>query len=205
MELPAVVEVINGEQVVKQEATIVGCGHWTAEELAPFGWYPVEGAADPRTETESGYTFDAAAQVYRPEITPRPAGEVRSACKGQIDRLAGQARTAFITDAPGQDLIYEAKRSEVVKFDGIIAGGGQPNPADYPWMSDRAERLGLPLSAVAAEWRARNAAWVQVGVAIERVRETAKEKLAQAVTASQAWAVVTEAEGGFAAIIEASQ
>lgn len=71
----------------------VGSAHWQPADFLPFGKVPVEGKADPATEVETGYTYDAAAGIARPIIAARPLVDVQTeaiaAIKAEASRLIG--------------------------------------------------------------------------------------------------------------------
>lgn len=108
-----------------------------------------------------------------------------------IDAQAETARLKFITTWSGQALAYEAKRREADAWGMVIAAAGTPVLPDYPWMRGRAARLNgvaeaavtqPQMQVVADEWAAKAAIWEAAGIAIENIREQAKEDLASALT-----------------------
>lgn len=108
-----------------------------------------------------------------------------AAALSDIDASAEAARARWITQGSGQALAYEAKRREAEAW----AADGAPDPATYPWAAARAARLnGVTVAAVTVaqaqavidEWTAMAAAWEAAGIAIEAIREQAKEDIALA-------------------------
>jgi len=93
-----------------------------------------------------------------------------------IDGQAETTRTKFITPGSGQALVYEQKRAEAAAWSAATS----PDPADYPLLKARAERLNPTIpdySAVAAEWNVKAAAWLVIAAEIEGIREGAKEAI----------------------------
>lgn len=118
----------------------------------------------------------------------------------EIDSQAEAARALWITPGSGQTLAYEAKRREAERW----IDDSAPDPVTYPWAAGRAARLnGVTVGAVAVgqvqavidEWTAKVAAWEAAGIAIEDIREQAKEDIAaaadiaavEAILAAIAW------------------
>lgn len=102
--------------------------------------------------------------------------EAKAGAKRIVDSRAEAARLQFITAGAGQALVYERKRAEAEAWD----AAGSPDPADYPLLKARAERLnaGTPdYQAVADEWNAQSAAWQVAAAAIEGLREGAKDAI----------------------------
>lgn len=115
--------------------------------------------------------------------------DVKAAAKSAIDAAAERAREKYITPGAGQALVYEAKRTEVARWRAAESPAA-PNAALYPWAADRAERLDVTIAAVLAVWAAQADAWAAVGIAIENVREAAKEVIDGAENAATVQAVV---------------
>jgi len=113
--------------------------------------------------------------------------ELKDRIKRQIDAHAEAARGHFITQGTGQAMIYQRKAEEAKA---LIAAGGTPNPADYPFLSASVGIEADNLAAVAALVLATEAAWVQVGTAIEAIRLGAKQAVDAATDTSAALAVV---------------
>lgn len=100
----------------------------------------------------------------------------RAAARADINDQAEAARRRWITPGDGQALVYQAKHAEALQWRAILAAGGTPDPAHFPLLAERAQRLnpGSPdHDAVAQEWVAKAAAWTDAAARIEAVRETA--------------------------------
>lgn len=124
----------------------------------------------------------------RPTAYEAPVVDLRALkaeLKARVDRAAEAVRLRFITPGAGQALVYEAKRTEVARW---LAANKPTNPSasNYPWAAARAERLDVTIYAVLTEWDAQASAWAVVGIAIENVREAAKEAISTAADEAQA-------------------
>lgn len=118
-----------------------------------------------------------------------PLSEARAAALALIDASAETARQDFVTAGDWQLLSYEAKRREAERW----AADAAPAPANYPWARSRAARLAgvaedavttAQAQAVITEWAARADAWEAAGIAIEYVREGAREAVTTAADAA---------------------
>lgn len=123
----------------------------------------------------------------------------RSRAAEMVDKGAEAARIQWITPGAGQALAYEAKRRECMSWADVIAAAGTPVLSDYPWMRSRAARLNdiaegavvqAQMQAVADEWAAKITSWAAAGIAIENLREQAKEDISVAPDAATVQAVL---------------
>lgn len=98
--------------------------------------------------------------------------------QAEIDRSAGQVRLLFITDAPGQEMIYQEKRREAETYlaDLTLA------PEETPHLTAEAAAFGVTRSAKALEIIAQAAAWTSVSALIETRRLAAKANVQAAVS-----------------------
>jgi hypothetical protein len=106
-----------------------------------------------------------------------------------IDDAAERERLKYITPGSGQALVYEAKKAEVARWNSSNA-----SEASFPWAKGRADRLGVSVLEVIATWEAQAGAWATVGIAIENVREAAKEAAAATKDDDAAMAVLDAIE-----------
>lgn len=125
------------------------------------------------------------AKAARDAPPPPALADVAKLARARIDAAAERARAKWITIGAGQALTYAEKRREAE----VWAGDSAPDPANYPWARARAARLnGVAPSKVTKaqtqpvidEWLAAAAAWTAAGIAIEDVREAAKDAIAAA-------------------------
>lgn len=120
--------------------------------------------ADQALETLDGWVVEGGALVLA-DLTA-----YRREAIARINEAAGQTRLQFITDIPGQQMLYQAKEQEAAAY---LAES--PAPADlsnYPLM---AAEVGPGLTALtpldlAQTWLAMAAQWRGVAATIENIR-----------------------------------
>lgn len=103
-----------------------------------------------------------------------------------IDNDAGDFRTRFITDVPGQQQTYAEKEKEA------RAWTVESDPADFPFLSAEAAARGVTIAEVAALVIATADAWRNLGAAIEGARMGAKAGVS-AARAAVDWAAMDAA------------
>lgn len=103
----------------------------------------------------------------------------KAAARKVLARQAEAARQRFLTPGDLKSSVYTQKQAEAARWQEIVDGSGTPDPAEFPFLKARAERLnpGTPdYQAVADEWTAKVAVWVHVaGPEIENSYEAAVE------------------------------
>lgn len=120
---------------------------------------------------------------------------LKSKLQADIDRNAGEIRLLFITDAPGQDMIYQEKRREAEAL--------QANPdlpaEQTPHLTAEAAAFGVARAEKAAEILTRAGAWTIISALIETRRLSAKAAVQAATSAISAraaanvdWSDVTD-------------
>lgn len=130
-------------------------------------------------------------------IAPEPpsAAEVLGAAKAAAVARAGQmvaaARTGFITDLPGQEMIYLGKEDEARRW----LGAAEPVLADYPFLEAEVGITAATPHDLATLWLAMAAAWRGVAAQIEAARMTAMGEISAATTAGEAEAAVAALAG----------
>lgn len=103
------------------------------------------------------------------EFTP-PEPDVigtRRKALAAIDRRAGEVRTLFITEVPGQQGTYLLKAANARDF---IDAGYPADLTGYPWIEAEAAARGVTATEAADLVAAEEAQWIQIGVAIEQAR-----------------------------------
>ena len=162
------------------------CAGWTDEQMETYaGWIAVDPASpyDPVLHNATGGGAISGGGLALPAHADRSLETIKAEALAKVDDEAETARLQFITGGAGMALVYERKRDEAEAYLAAVT----PDPADYPLLKARAERLD-PVTpdydAVAAEWSARAAAWVTAAAAIEGLREAAKENIAAAAAAA---------------------
>lgn len=105
-----------------------------------------------------------------------------------LARASEAARQRFMTPGDLKSAVYQTKQREAQAWQATVDAGGTPEPADFPFLKARAERLapGAPdYQGVADEWNALAAAWLTAGPAIENLYEAAVEAVSAATTAEE--------------------
>lgn len=130
------------------------------DDLAPPGTY-IE-VADMVYPTLSGLKVQGGAVVMA-DLTATRAGAI-----GRINARAGDVRKTFVTDLPGQQMLYLAKEAEARAY----VADPAPDMADYTLMS---AEIGAGLTApdawsLAQLWLNMGAQWRQVAGLIETAR-----------------------------------
>lgn len=133
--------------------------------------------------------------VYAPEeqmgamvggaIDPRPLrtlDEARRQAGLRINLAAGQSRTKYFTNIPGQELTYVEKQNEQKAYDAVVAAGGTPVPTDYPICNAEASATGYTLAEVIGQVRTAAAQMTTVGAQIEAIRRAALVEAQNATT-----------------------
>jgi len=162
------------------------CAGWSDAALEAYaGWIAVDPASpyDPAVHNATGGGAISGGGLALPAHADRSLETIKAEALAKVDAEAETARLQFISGGAGMALVYERKRDEAEAYLAAVT----PDPADYPLLKARAERLD-PITpdyaAVAADWNARAAAWVTAAAAIEDLREGAKETIAAAADAA---------------------
>lgn len=142
------------------------------------GWQALNCAWDAELVDDAG--------VWRAKSAAELLGQGRTTAQKEVDRQAERARQAYVTPGSGQAMVYDAKKSEALAWQAVVAAAGVPSLADYPFCRARAARLnGVAEGAVTQaqgqavidDWSGKITAWQAAGIAIEAVREQAKEDI----------------------------
>lgn len=118
-------------------------------------------------------------------IDPRPLrtlNEARRQANLRINLAAGQSRTKYFTNIPGQELTYVEKQNEQKAYDAVVAAGGTPVPTDYPICNAEASATGYTLAEVIEQVRTAAAQMTTVGAQIEAIRRGAIVEAQNATT-----------------------
>lgn len=105
--------------------------------------------------------------------------QLKASSHRQIDVAAGDVRLRFITDAPGQDAVYQEKRreAEALQVDPEL-------PLDAtPHLTAEATAFGVSRTDKAFEVMAQASSWAQVSALIEARRLMAKAAVTASTTA----------------------
>ncbi len=110
----------------------------------------------------------------------------QAAARAEINRLAGLARVPFITDIPGQQMIYLGKEAEARAW----LAAETPDPADFPLMTAEVGLTAETHWQLAQLWLGMGAVWRQVAAAIEGARMAAIRAVDAAASTEEADAAV---------------
>ena len=114
-------------------------------------------------------------------IIMRERGVLIAEQHARIDAQAETLRARYVTLAPGQAMVYEAKRREA---EGVrMQEESEINRADYPHIVVEKERLGVATMREAADViLAKASEWTSLSARIEQARWIAKARIAEAQT-----------------------
>jgi len=91
----------------------------------------------------------------------------RAGAVERINRAAGQARQRFITDLPGQEMIYKAKLDEAQAY---LAAGEPEDLTGYPLLAAEVGITTQTAYQLAVLWLWMAEIWVQAAAQIEAIR-----------------------------------
>lgn len=113
-----------------------------------------------------------------------------------VDTAIGQIRLAYITEIPGQQMVYQSKEAEALAYEQDL-----DDPKDmikYPYIASEATALGVSTDTVATTYLDLSAQWRTVGVQLEALRIATKTS----ITAAESVEEVESTMANFAAAIE---
>lgn len=118
--------------------------------------------------------WDAAMVIVGADLPPEPSAPTPSEAleRAKTEGLAvahnisRQARELFLTDLPGQEMIYTAKREEAER----MLDDTDPAPAAYPFLAAEIGITGSTLIGVGEAIRATSTLWQIIGPRIEAAR-----------------------------------
>ncbi len=104
--------------------------------------------------------------------------DLRAEATATANRMAGAARGQFITDIPGQQMIYQAKEAEARAY----AADPDPDLSAYPLIAAEVGITAPDAWGVAQVWLNMAALWTATAAALEAARLTATAAIAEAGT-----------------------
>jgi hypothetical protein len=152
-------------------------GHWPNDTYYITAGVPV--ALPPRPSNSARFDFEAKVWLTDPVAE---LAEYKASARAEVNARAGAARRGWITDLPGQDLVYAAKRTEAV-----VWLNADPVPADlsaFPWIAAEVGITAPTAAELAQIWLNLDALWQAEGARIEALRQAALTTIAAAQTAS---------------------
>lgn len=144
----------------------------------------VEAAHPCPDDVEQGWLYAEGAFAPPPALAI-DLDVLKADLKAAIDAGAERERLRYITGGAGQAMTY-ARKVEEAK---AVQAADEPDPADYPMLAASIGIDGEDIETVAATVLAMDAAWAQIGAAIEAARLTAKRLIDEAETVEAAQAV----------------
>ena len=142
------------------------------------------------------YIWDFTSSAW---VDSRTLEEIQAQGIVDIDRVAGEIRSKFITVAPGQEGTYLRKADQARKWVAEKIAGNAPDIEDVAYVLVKSEMLTMQAvdETVTADLAAqviveKEDQWLTLAAAIETYRRVGKEKLAQATTATEAKAILNE-------------
>lgn len=125
-------------------------------------------------------TFDFAAEAWvdarDAEAIARDLDETRQEAIFCVNQRVGRARQKFITDLPGQDMIYLRKEREAVAY----LAASDPTLAEYPMISAEVGVTAETAYQVAQVWIYMSQTWQAVAAELETIRLTATNAIVAA-------------------------
>lgn len=89
----------------------------------------------------------------------------------KVNEAVGKIRSRFITVLPGQDMIYQSKEAEAIRY--LNADPAPDNLTDYPFIQAEVGVLAESAYHVASIWAGMSEHWRGVAAGLESVRMTA--------------------------------
>lgn len=135
-------------------------------------------------------------------VDPRTAADhlaellaAREAALNRITTLRGQARLAYITDLPGQDMLYMAKAEEARAY----LADPDPDPADYPLVLSEVGITAPTAYEVAQVFTNLNAMWRRTAGSLDAACFQAEAAVQQAPDAATIDAILADLAAGLIA------
>jgi hypothetical protein len=125
---------------------------------------------------------------------PTVSDAQRALALERITKQRGRARAMFVTDIPGQDMVYLEKRSEAVAY----LNDANPDPDLYPMVIAEVGVTGDTPYEVAQVWLNMNDMWRYVSTTIERVTLKATNLVNAASQKSEIDAAMAEIDSSLA-------
>lgn len=119
----------------------------------------------------------------------------KASARANVNGVISDLRLLFITDLPGQSMIYKEKEDEAVRYKAAV----MPNVSDYPWIEKEVGITAGTAEGVADVFIALAEAWRTVGSSLEQIRVRANTSIAAATSV----AMVATATATFTADVAA--
>lgn len=137
------------------------------------------------TSSSGEQTQEALQEVLAPYGIYIGLEELKAALTAKIDADAEIHRLKFITGGSGQALTYAQKADEANAY----ISATDPNEDDYPLLLAEVGVTAGSIGGVASVVRSAYGQWQQIGAAIEAIRLSSKQAIAQSDSDAEAWSV----------------
>lgn len=131
-------------------------------------------------------------------VVPDTLEEQRATALLAIRDAIGAVRRLFITDLPGQEMVYMAKEIEARAYAALPSP--PPDLTDFPLLAAEVGITAPTASELAALWLGMAAAWRAVAAQIEPLRLTANAAAAAATTPTELATALDAISTGLSAI-----
>lgn len=115
----------------------------------------------------------------------------------RVNAKIGEARLSYITAIPGQEMLYQAKEAEAVRYVAM-----SPEPADlsdFPLIGAEVGITAATAYELAQLWLNMSAQWRGVAAELEALRLTAVRDIEEAATAEEIATAESDLEAALAA------
>jgi hypothetical protein len=119
-------------------------------------------------------------RANNPVAAASSLADKKEIAKHLVDRQAGNARELYITETPGQQMVYQQKAEEALACKSVIDAAGTPDPDDYPHLVAEVGTTAEDLAGVTAIILARRALWIATSAEIEGLRSASKAAIDEA-------------------------
>ncbi|MCB5412297.1 hypothetical protein [Pseudogemmobacter faecipullorum] len=126
-----------------------------------------------------------------------PTDAQRAAAQEAIQTVRGDLRRRFITDLPGQDMVYLEKRSEAVAF----LSDPDPAPLLFPMVFAEVGITADTPDGVAQVWLNMSDIWRNVSTVIEAATLRASRLVEEAATTAQLDAALAQMQADLVALV----
>lgn len=144
-------------------------------------------AINVRFVVEGDQDWPMALAMLAPEDIPtpppaKPLQQVQNKIRVSINQLVGEVRKAYVTDIPGQDMIYMRKEEEARRW----LSEANPDIADYPFIAAEIGVTAETGDQLAQLWLNMAHQWATVAANLEKARLMTLAGVAISQTPSEA-------------------
>jgi hypothetical protein len=129
----------------------------------------------------------------------RLRAEAAAEAIAEVNRLCGEVRARFVTQIPGQEMVYQRKEEEAGRY----LAAALPVLADFPFIKAEVGITGATPRDVAQLYRDMAMQWRQIGAGLETVRLGAVVGIEKAADAAAVVARLAQFRADLAAFVAA--